>query len=75
MRSFWAWCAFRSSRRARHAASVAAATSGCAASIGKPLGAVAITLLGAVYTGGTLSFVYALRYFGYAVGMPRERSW
>ena len=35
---------------------------------GKPLGAAATTLFGALYTGGTLSYVYALRYFGYAVG-------
>lgn len=35
---------------------------------GKPLGAAAITLLGAAYTGGTLSYAYLLRYFGYAVG-------
>lgn len=35
---------------------------------GKPLSAAAITLFGAAYTGGTLSFAYALRYFGYAVG-------
>ena len=35
---------------------------------GKPLSAAATTLLGAAYTGGTLSFVYALRYFNYAVG-------
>ena len=35
---------------------------------GKPLGAAAVTLFGAAYTGGTLSFAYALRYFGYAVG-------
>lgn len=35
---------------------------------GKPLTAVATTLLGIVYTGGTLSYVYALRYYGYAVG-------
>ncbi|HYW33073.1 MAG TPA: phosphatidate cytidylyltransferase [Gemmatimonas sp.] len=34
----------------------------------KPVGAVATTLLGVAYTGVTLSFVYALRYFGYAVG-------
>lgn len=34
----------------------------------KPLGAAATTLLGAAYTGGTLSYVYALRYFNYAVG-------
>lgn len=35
---------------------------------GKPLGAAAITLFGAAYTGGTLSFLYSLRYFRYAVG-------
>lgn len=35
---------------------------------GKPLSAAAITLFGAAYTGGTLSFVYSLRYFNYAVG-------
>ncbi len=35
---------------------------------GQPLGASAITIFGVVYTGGTLSYVYALRYFGYAVG-------
>lgn len=35
---------------------------------GKPLGAAAITLFGAAYTGGTLSFLYSLRYFGYSVG-------
>ena len=35
---------------------------------GKPLSAAAITLLGAAYTGGTLSYAYLLRYFGYAVG-------
>ncbi len=35
---------------------------------GKPLGAVATTIFGALYTGGTLSYIYALRYFGYAVG-------
>ncbi len=34
----------------------------------KPLGAAAITLFGVVYTGGLLSFAYALRYFDYAVG-------
>ncbi len=34
----------------------------------KPAGAVAITLFGAVYTGGMLSFAYALRYFDYVVG-------
>lgn len=35
---------------------------------GRPLTAAAVTLFGAAYTGGTLSFAYALRYFGYAVG-------
>ena len=33
---------------------------------GKPLGAVATTALGAVYTGGLLSFGYAIRYHDYA---------
>ena len=35
---------------------------------GRPIGAVAITLFGAVYTGGMLSFAYGLRYHNYAVG-------
>lgn len=35
---------------------------------GKPLGAASITVFGALYTGATLSFVYALRYHNYAVG-------
>jgi phosphatidate cytidylyltransferase len=35
---------------------------------GKPLLAVGATVLGAVYTGGMLSYAYALRYFVYAVG-------
>lgn len=35
---------------------------------GKPLLAAGTTLLGIAYTGGTLSFAYALRYFNYAVG-------
>jgi phosphatidate cytidylyltransferase len=35
---------------------------------GKPLGSAAVTLFGVAYTAGTLSFAYALRYFGYAVG-------
>ncbi|MGH7677384.1 MAG: phosphatidate cytidylyltransferase [Gemmatimonadaceae bacterium] len=35
---------------------------------GKPLGAVAVTVLGALYTGGLLSFAYALRNHEYAVG-------
>jgi phosphatidate cytidylyltransferase len=36
---------------------------------GRPLGAVAITVLGVLYTGGLLSFGYALRYHDYAVGV------
>lgn len=35
---------------------------------GRPLGAAATTIFGVLYTGGTLSYGYALRYFGYAVG-------
>ncbi len=35
---------------------------------GKPLAAVGTTVMGILYTGGTLSYVYALRYHGYAVG-------
>lgn len=35
---------------------------------GKPLTAAATTILGVAYTGGTLCYVYALRYFNYAVG-------
>jgi CDP-diglyceride synthetase len=35
---------------------------------GRPIGAVAITLFGAVYTGGMLSFAYGLRYHNYAFG-------
>ncbi len=35
---------------------------------GKPLAAVGTTVMGILYTGGTLSYVYALRYYGYAVG-------
>jgi phosphatidate cytidylyltransferase len=35
---------------------------------GAPLGAVATTVLGVLYTGGLLSFGYALRYHDYAVG-------
>jgi len=35
---------------------------------GKPLGAAAVSLFGVFYTGVPLSFVYALRYYGYAVG-------
>ncbi|MEQ1690206.1 MAG: phosphatidate cytidylyltransferase [Gemmatimonas sp.] len=35
---------------------------------GQPIAAVSTTVLGILYTGGTLSYVYALRYYGYAVG-------
>lgn len=35
---------------------------------GKPIAAVGTTVLGVLYTGGTLSYIYALRYYGYAVG-------
>lgn len=35
---------------------------------GRPMGAVALTLLGVAYTGGLLSFAYAIRYHDYAVG-------
>ena len=39
-----------------------------ASAIAKPLSAMATTVLGAMYTGGILSFCYALRYHDYAVG-------
>jgi phosphatidate cytidylyltransferase len=35
---------------------------------GKPLGAVASTVFGIVYTGGMLSFAYAIRYHDYVIG-------
>jgi len=35
---------------------------------GKPLTAVAVTVLAVLYTGGTLSFAYGLRYHQYAIG-------
>ena len=35
---------------------------------GKPLGAVATTVLGVLYTAGLLSFGYAIRYHDYAIG-------
>lgn len=35
---------------------------------GRPIGAVASTLFGAIYTGGMLSFAYGLRYHNYAIG-------
>ncbi len=34
----------------------------------RPLGAVAVTMFGAAYTGGMLSFAFGLRYHNYAVG-------
>ncbi len=37
---------------------------------GKPAGAVATTLFGAAYTGGLLSFAYAMRYHQYAIDLP-----
>ncbi|HEX7937860.1 MAG TPA: phosphatidate cytidylyltransferase [Gemmatimonadaceae bacterium] len=40
-------------------------------SSGKPIAAVATTLFGAIYTGGMLSFAYALRNHDYAVGTVR----
>jgi phosphatidate cytidylyltransferase len=36
--------------------------------VGKPIGAVSTTVLGLLYTGGLLSFAYALRYHDYAAG-------
>jgi phosphatidate cytidylyltransferase len=41
---------------------------------GKPMGAVALTTFGALYTGGLLSFGYALRYHDYAVGGAQAGS-
>lgn len=38
---------------------------------GKPLGAAASTIIGIVYTGGMLSFGYAIRYHPYAFGDAR----
>ncbi len=35
---------------------------------GRPLGAAAVTLIGAAYTGGLFSFAYVIRYHPYAVG-------
>ena len=37
-------------------------------SAGKPMETIGSTLLGIVYTGGALSFAYALRYHPYAIG-------
>jgi phosphatidate cytidylyltransferase len=39
-------------------------------SSGKPIAAVATTLFGAAYTGGLLSFAYAMRYHQYAIDLP-----
>lgn len=41
---------------------------------GKPLAAVAVTVMGVLYTGGLLSFAYALRYHDYAAGGARLGS-
>ena len=38
---------------------------------GQPLAAVAVTVLGVLYTGGLLSFAYAIRYHDYAAGGVR----
>jgi len=40
-------------------------------SAGRPLGATATTVLGVLYTGGLLSFAYAIRYHDYAAGGVR----
>ena len=39
-------------------------------SAGRPMQVLGSTLLGIFYTGGTLSFAYALRYHPYAIGAP-----
>ena len=41
---------------------------------GKPLAAVAVTVFGIIYTGGMLSYGYALRYHPYAVGAAAGTS-
>ena len=41
---------------------------------GRPLGAAAVTIVGALYTGGMLSFGYALRYHPYAFAEARLGS-
>lgn len=41
---------------------------------GRPLGATATTVLGVLYTGGLLSFAYAIRYHDYAAGGTRVGS-
>ena len=35
---------------------------------GGPIGAISTTAFGVLYTGGTLSYIYGLRYYAYAVG-------
>ena len=35
---------------------------------GGPVGAIGTTVFGVMYTGGTLSYIYGLRYYAYAVG-------
>jgi phosphatidate cytidylyltransferase len=42
---------------------------------GRPLTAASVTIFGAVYTGGTLSFGYALRYHPYAFADAQVFSW
>jgi phosphatidate cytidylyltransferase len=41
----------------------------------RPLGAAAVTVAGATYTGGMLSFAYALRYHPYAFADAKLGSW
>jgi phosphatidate cytidylyltransferase len=43
-------------------------------STGRPLEVVGITLLGVFYTGGMMSFAFALRYHPYAIGAPAGTS-
>ena len=47
---------------------VMAATIWLRGTTGRPIEASAVTIAGVAYTGATLSYVYALRYFGYAIG-------
>jgi phosphatidate cytidylyltransferase len=42
---------------------------------GKPLGGVAVTVLGVVYVGATLCFAYAIRYHEYAFAPAPIGSW
>ena len=41
---------------------------------GRPLTAVAVTVFAALYTGGTLSFAYGLRYHGYTIAAQPATS-